>query len=139
MPGPDAPVGDQAAELLARARQVPALREQVRDLEADVVAGTGVAGPRVAEADEQEVDGRARPAAAEQAQERLAFVAALGGALLGALRGGLLALRSLLALADELGLFLDLGLGLLGAARRGDGRDDGLLEVVEQLDAGRRR
>ena len=68
--GPDAAVGDQAAELLARARQVPALCKHVRDLEADVVTGAGVTGPRVAEAHEQEVDGRARPAAAEEAQER---------------------------------------------------------------------
>ena len=69
IPGPDAAVGDEPAELLARARQLPALGEQVRDLEADVVAGAGVARPRVAEADEQEVDRSARPAAAEKAQD----------------------------------------------------------------------
>src|SRR6185503_18771528 len=69
----------------------------------------------------------------------LALLAALGGALLATFLGAFGALLRLLALADQLGLLLEFGLWLLDLGRRRDGRDDGLLEVVQDLDPGGRR
>ena len=52
VPGP--PFGDQAVELLPRLAQVPAPRQLLGDVEADVVAGARVLGPGVAEADDED-------------------------------------------------------------------------------------
>ena len=100
------------------------------------MAGARVPGTRVPEAYEEEVDRSARPPAAKQAQKKLlgALFAALGGGLLATLRGSLLG--GLALGADLRDLFLE-RLRLLDLGRRGDGRDDRLLGVVEKLDSGR--
>ncbi len=51
-----AALGQLAGELLARLRQVPALAQRVRDLEADVVGRAVVAAPGIAETDDEPVD-----------------------------------------------------------------------------------
>ena len=51
-----AALGQLTRELLLRLGQIPAAGELVRDLEADVVRRLGVAGPGVAEPDDQPVD-----------------------------------------------------------------------------------
>src|SRR5690606_7704788 len=104
--GAGAPLGVEAGELLLEARQLPAAREQARDLEADVVAGARVALARVPEPDDEPVDGPR--SAAEQPQ---GLLLGLGRALVPA--GGL----ALGLLADPLGLLLDLLLHRGGALR----------------------
>ena len=145
--GADPALGDQAAVLLLRLRQLPAARELRGDLEADVVAGLRVAGTRVAETRRQEIrhvlsfaSGRAGLRA--RRRRRYSPVVGIAGvaaspAVLGT---GILALGGLLALlADELRLLLELGLGLLLDPRRREGRDRDLVGVLvlaeDELDA----
>ena len=131
----EADLGELAGELGAQRAVVPA-RELVDDHPADVVAVALVLAARVAEADDEQVERRGAFAPTPRRRMRQPSVgagfaggclAALGRSLaLGSL--GLLALGRLLALA-----LLDLG--LLDARRRGDGRDHGLVRVVEERDA----
>jgi hypothetical protein len=115
--GPDPAFGDLAAELPLRLRQVPATEQLGADLEADVVAGPGVLSTGVAEADDQDSLAVIGVAAAEEGQElTLAGVAARVAPAIGLLAA--LLGRCLALLADELGLLLDLGLGLFLDARR---------------------
>jgi hypothetical protein len=51
---PGATFGDLPRELAPRARQIPAAEELGTDLEADVVAGSGMLAAGIAEADDQD-------------------------------------------------------------------------------------
>ena len=113
--------GDAPAKALFWTPQPPALGKDVGDHEPDVVTGVRVLASGVAQPDDQPVAARARAAATSAAATKRPQRALLpaGGALgAGALRG-LGALLLALALADELGLGLDLLL-LLGLQTRGD-------------------
>ena len=147
-PGPGAALGQQAVELLLRRREVPAARERVGDLEADVVRRPGVLRARVAEPDDEPVDRRdetSREPRPGRTRSRTAATPAGVGLL--ALAGAVdsaspspsapSARLAFLALADELGLGLDLGLLDLEARQRDRG-DDGL-GVVEDRHALRAR
>jgi hypothetical protein len=65
---PDAPLGQAPAVALLGLGELPAIGQQVCHLEADVVARGGVAGTRIPEPYEEEVDRSTRPPAAKQAQ-----------------------------------------------------------------------
>ena len=128
-----AALGQLAGELLLRLRQVPALDQRVGDLEADVVRRAVVAAARVAEPDDEPVD----RSGGEELQDSSEEADCSASSPVSPSASSPSAPSSLLA--DELGLGLDL-LGLDGLERRrGDRREHGLVEVVEQRDAGRRR
>ena len=86
---PGAPLGQQAVELLLRASGRSQRRaERVGDLEADVVRRARVARARVAEPDDEPVDGRGppttphgAPATRSEASAAVGRLAGLGGAL----------------------------------------------------------
>ena len=100
-----AALGQLAGELLLGAREIPAARELVGDLEADVVRRLGVAGPGVAEPDDQPVDRCGAEDLQDSSEDSAAVAAglALGGVALGGSA----------VLADERGLGLDLVLDRL--------------------------
>src|SRR5208283_2635673 len=113
-----------AAKAVLRAGQLPAFGERFGDHEPHVVTRSGMLATGISQPNDQPVDGSAT--ATEGASQRPLLPAG------GALRLAALAARLALALADELGLGLDL-LGDFGLQpRRRQRRDDRLLGVVEQ-------
>lgn len=116
-----APLAQTSAVTLARAPELPAPREQLRDGEADVVACLLELATGIAEPDDEPVR---RGAAAREPQTLLGALAALasGARVLRAGIGG-----SLATFADDLRLELDLALVFRPQPGRGQRRDDRFL------------
>ena len=130
-PGPRTSLGQLTRELLLRLGQVPAPRQLLRDLEADVVRRLDVAGPGVPEPDDQPVDRCGGEDLQDSSEEASASVAALGGLALGRPRRPRRPRRRARSRSRSRP-------STGSSGRRSDRGDHGLLEVVEQRDALRR-
>ena len=128
-------LGDQAAVTLSSACGRSQRREQLGSRpRSRRCGGSPRIAPGVAEPDDRIRSPAARPRRARPAAEERRRLLPVGVArvALGRLAGlgGLLALGRLALLADQLGLLLELGLGLLLDPRRREGRDRDLLGLV---------
>ncbi len=102
---------DQSAKSRPGAPEIPALGKRVGHHEADVVTAAGVLATGVAEPDDQPVGGSDRAAAAATKRPAQRWLLSAGAAVASGALGRLALVggrRLGLALADELGLGLDL-------------------------------
>ena len=129
----DTALGDQRRRTSARAPTAPSASQRVRDLEADVVRRAGVLGARVAEPDDQPVDGRGA------CPRLIGRLLAVGGGGVAAARGVRPRPRRLaLGLADDRRSRSRSRRRLGREPRRAEGRDD-RLRVVERSSRPRAR